>query len=369
MTTVVVTGVAGPLGRRVAAKLAGAPGVDRVIGLDVTPAVGFPAPVETRVVDLAGGGEAASAALEEAVAGADGLVHLAWRTAGDRRAGASTAEANHRMMRRVVDAAGRAEPPSVVHLSSATVYGAWADNPVPLSEEAALRPNLGFSFAVEKADAERLLGQLVDGHPGVAVAVLRPAATVGAAQHPLYRALGGIGGLRLGDPVRPVQFLHVDDLADAVVLAWSRRLRGVYNVAPDGGITEEHARDLAGGVARLALPGRGAPPVASWAWRLGRRGSPAAARPYHVHPWAVAPDRLKAEGWAPKYTSEEALVATDDRPHWDDLPPGRRQNYALAAAAAGLVTAAGVAAAGVAALRRRRPAGWRSFRSRARPRR
>ena len=34
---------------------------------------------------------------------------------------------------------------------------------------------------------------------------------------------------------RPVQYLHVDDLADAVMLAWERRLSGVYNVAPDTG--------------------------------------------------------------------------------------------------------------------------------------
>ena len=54
----------------------------------------------------------------------------------------------------------------------------------------------------------------------------------------------------------------------------------------------------------------------------------------------VAPDRLKAAGWVPQYSSEEALVATDMRVHWDDLPPGRRQNYnliiALIAAAAAI---------------------------------
>jgi hypothetical protein len=68
----------------------------------------------------------------------------------------------------------------------------------------------------------------------------------------------------------------------------------------------------------------------------------------------VAPDRLKAAGWTPHYSSEEALVATDLRVHWDDLPPGRRQNYNLLlviGATTGL-TAALVSA--VVAWRRRR---------------
>ena len=56
-----------------------------------------------------------------------------------------------------------------------------------------------------------------------------------------------------------------------------------------------------------------------------------------------------------QYTSEEALVATDHRVHWDDLPPGRRQNFNLLVATGGAALLAGSAAAGVAAwLRRRR---------------
>ncbi|MBV9661297.1 MAG: hypothetical protein JO337_09085, partial [Acidimicrobiales bacterium] len=35
------------------------------------------------------------------------------------------------------------------------------------------------------------------------------------------------------------------------------------------------------------------------------------------------------------------LVATDDRIHWNDLPPGRRQNYNLLVA---LIAVAGVGA-------------------------
>jgi len=349
---VVVTGVGGPVGQRVAARLAAAPDVKRVIGFDVVPTAVFPQPVETRVVDLAAPDAAVDMELAEALAGADGLINLAWLT-GDARRRPDTAGANDRLTRRVVAAAALARPASVVHLSSATVYGAWPDNPIPLTEEATLRPNPAFGYAVEKADAERLLDELAASRPETAVAILRPAATVGSPERPLYRALTGTGVPRAADAARPVQFLHVDDLADAVVLAWRRRLRGPFNVAPDAGIPDEEARDLAGGLARVALPARMAGAVAGWGWQLARLGVPAAARPYALHPWAVAPDRLKAAGWEPRYSSAEALVATDDRPHWDDLPPGRRQNLTLGVVGAGVAAVGAAGVAGVLAARRR----------------
>ncbi|MBV9042245.1 MAG: hypothetical protein JOZ68_14660, partial [Acidimicrobiia bacterium] len=35
----------------------------------------------------------------------------------------------------------------VVYLSTAMVYGAWPNNPVPLTEDAPMRPNPDFAFA------------------------------------------------------------------------------------------------------------------------------------------------------------------------------------------------------------------------------
>jgi UDP-glucose 4-epimerase len=354
MRTVVVTGVAGSLGQRVAGLLLSRDDVDRVVGLDVATDPLLPEGVDYRRVDLA-----APDGDEVSLAGADGLIHLAWRTADGRHPSPAevqaTAAANHRLGQRVLAAAAADPPQSLVHLSSATVYGAWPDNAVPLSETAPLRPNPGFSFAVEKADAERMVAEYTELHPEVAVAILRPAATVGSPERPLYRALGGTGGPAAGDASRPVQYLHVDDLAAAAVLAWSARLRGVYNVAPDGGIPEETARALAGGVARVSVPERLAGPLWGLGWKLLRLGVPPEARPYALNPWVVASDKLRAAGWSPQYTSEEALVATDERAHWDDLPPGRRQRYTLVLVVVTAVAGAlGLGGVGVAVVRRRR---------------
>ena len=368
MSTIVVTGVSGSVGSRVASLLLDHPEVERVVGIDLVPYGGDDARLDVRVMDLAARPGPDDPELARVLEGASAILHLAWRS-DDRRGAdvAATAAANRRALSRLLDAAARAGVGSIVHLSSATVYGAWPDNKIPLTEDERIRPNPEFAFAVSKAESERLVAEWSDSHPSAAVAVLRPAVTVGVGERPLYQALGITRSPSSGDGGRPVQYLHVEDLARAVVLAWERHLSGIYNVAPDSGIAEEQARALAGGVARVTLPEKLAVAVSSIGWRLVRRGVPMEARAYADHPWVVAPDRLKAAGWVPAYSSEEALVATDERLHWDDLPPGRRQNYNLIIALLALVGIAGAVAVAVEAVRRRRRSGRRVLRDRARP--
>ena len=130
-------------------------------------------------------------------------------------------------------------------------------------------------------------------------------------------------------------------------------------MAPDPGIREDQAA-LSSRWRSEARPCRRkvAGAVSAWSWQLWRAGVPAEARAYATHPWVIAADRIKAAGWRPEYSSEEALVATDARAHWDDLPPGRRQNYNLVVlliAAMGAV--AGLSGAVVALRRLRRRSG------------
>jgi hypothetical protein len=83
-------------------------------------------------------------------------------------------------------------------------------------------------------------------------------------------------------------------------------------------------------------------------WDLLRTGTPKEALPYALHPWVVANDRLRAAGWAPEYSNEEALVQSDERLHWEDLPPSRRQKLTLLATSLVVIATAGAAAAGAA---------------------
>lgn len=326
-----VTGAAGNLGRRVTAALLGSPGVERVLAVDIVNMPVSATEVEAHAFDLAGPGAADE--LAALAKGADAILHLAWQPEG---------EANLTVLQNVLDAATSVEPVQFVHLSSATVYGAWPDNPLPMSEEVVPRPNPELAYAVEKRSAEVMVERWARQHPDVAVALLRPACTVGSPGQPLYQALARAKRPPLGERSRTVQYLHVDDLARAVVHTWQQCLTGTYNVAPDRGVDERLAGALAGGPSAVPLPSAARRHWAEWRWKLWRGGAPPGARAYVEHSWVIAGDKLRATGWRPEYSSEEALVVSDEKSHWDDLPTNRR---ALAAAAGAVIMAAGAGGA------------------------
>jgi len=215
----------------------------------------------------------------------------------------------------------------IVLVSSAKVYGAWADNPVPLTEDAPLRPNPGSAEAAAAAEAERAVQDWRTVHGGEVV-VLRAAPSV---WDPVAAPVRGV--------TAPVQFLHPDDLRAAVDLASAGTFTGVYNVAPDSWIPADVARALVHGPLSVAVPER-----------VARAALSPAGLAYRVHPWVVANDRLRAQGWCPSHTSEEAWVLTHRAGLLERLGPTRRQELALAATVGAMVTGAGAA---VAAIRRR----------------
>jgi nucleoside-diphosphate-sugar epimerase len=220
----------------------------------------------------------------------------------------------------------------VVLLSSAMVYGAWPNNPVPITEDAALRPDFGFAFARQLATVEQMVDDWREAIPGRSTCILRPVPAMAAdGTSSLVRALAaGMGG-RLGEDDVPAQFLHLDDLASAVELVVERRLDGVYNVAPDGHVPGSRVRSLWGMAPRLRLPDRVAELVADVRWRFQRGPIPPGLRPYVRSPWLVSNGRLRAEGWAPTVTNEQAFVEGTDAKWWTMLTPKRRQELALGA--------------------------------------
>jgi UDP-glucose 4-epimerase len=340
MTTVLVTGAAGNLGRRVTARLAARDAVEWVLAVDRVRAPATAPKVEAHTIDLSlpSAPDELAALAKQATA----VLHLAWEPEGKN---------NLAVLRHVLDATEAVEPTQLVHVSSATVYGAWADNPVPLTEEAAARPNPELAYAIEKRAAEVLVEGWAQQHPHIAVALLRPACTVGSTEEPLYRALAASKKPQLGSEGRVVQYLHIDDLAAAVVHTYERCLSGTYNVAPDSGVREEIAGALAGGSAMLPLPSAWRAALSAWRWRLWRSGAPPGARAYAEQSWVIAGDKLRLSGWEPEYSSEQALVVSDKRAHWDELPTGLRVSLTLGAGAATVIA---VGAGGAAWWRHRR---------------
>jgi nucleoside-diphosphate-sugar epimerase len=339
MAMVVITGVETPLGQRVARLAASDPLVE-VVGLAGGPVAVLPDRVAVRRLDL--GGDDVKPHVEHA----DVVVHLAQSVPETPTAGTGdVAEA-----RRVLDAAGDTGVSHLVVLSSATVYGAWANNPVPLTEDAPLRPNPGFAFAAERAEIERLTGEWRDAHPGSTATVLRPARAAGSDHRDwLVRALRPPPAVPEHADEPAVQFVDLDDLAAACDLARTRRLDGAFNVAPAGSIPGDLVRSLIGAPVKVPLPERVASRLAHWRFRWGLGPTPPELVPYTLHPWVVAGDRLRAHGWAPRVSNEEACVEAHEVGAWATMSPRRRQEIALGVAGAGLV---GVAAGAAVAVRR-----------------
>jgi len=103
----------------------------------------------------------------------------------------------------------------------------------------------------------------------------------------------------------------------------------VYNVAPDGWVAGERVRALAGAVPRLKLPERITEVIGNLRWRFERGPIPPGLRSYTRWSWLVANDRLKAEGWTPTVTNEQAYVEGTEGKWWTMVTPKRRQEIAL----------------------------------------
>lgn len=219
------------------------------------------------------------------------------------------------------------------------VYGAWPNNPIPLHEDATLRPDFGFAFARQLATVEQLVDDWRHAGPGRTTCVLRPVPAMAAdGTSSLVRALAaGMGG-RLGVDDVPAQFVHLDDLAEAVVLCVRENLDGIFNVAPDGFVPGSRVRALSGMVPRIKLPDRLGEFVADLQWRFQRGPIPPGLRPYVRSPWLVSNGRLRNAGWAPSVTNEQAFVEGTDAKWWTMLTPKRKQEVALGAMAVGIAT-------------------------------
>lgn len=208
--------------------------------------------------------------------------------------------------RAVASASLRTGVARFVLVSSATVHGAHRDNPVPLEEHAPLRPNAGFAYGEDKRAQEEIVGALL---PHAAIA--RPAIVYGRGAKSylteiirLAPVLPALDGLR-----PPLQFVHVDDVAAALVaLATHADARGAYGVAADWLAFDEVARIANKRIVRV--PSRAvAGPLDALARILPPHlRAPKTMLPYLMHPFVVSSAKLQALGWQPRFTARAALA-------------------------------------------------------------
>lgn len=325
--TVVVTGVSGFLGQRLLPLLDASPAVARVVGLDVRDPARRARKLTFHRVDVV------NADLDALLRGADVVVHLA-AIVGPILDEALMARVNCDGTQRVLDAAARAGIRRVVRPSSAAVYGAWPNNPVPLTEDAPLRPSPGFLPALLDAECERRLTEWERAGEARVATRLRIAPIVGPGASSLFAAAAtGRPPVVLRHAVAPVQVVHVDDAAGALLLAVERELPGAYNVSADGWLGAEEAAALHPRRHLPGLPADAAERVLHVTWTSGLGDAPPSVLPYLAHPWVVANDRIEELGWKPVHTNEEAILLASPAERPTVLPWAAAVGAALAGAA------------------------------------
>ncbi|MCD0448103.1 NAD-dependent epimerase/dehydratase family protein [Actinocorallia sp. API 0066] len=343
---VAVTGAASGIGQALTARLAASGRFARVIALDT--ARGEAPGAVWRVVDIR------DPVLAGRLSDVDVLVHVDV----DRSPETDPKERrtyNVRGAQTVIACAAGAGVRSVVLLSSASVYGATADNPVPLAEDAPLRAEPDTSVAGDFLEIEELAASRL--HPGVRITMVRPAALVGPGVDTVVTRHFEAPRLLKAKGVEPRwQFCHTDDLVTALELAAHGDVTGAVAVGCDGFLTGPEVERITG-KAGFELPASLTFGTAQRLHRLGLTPAPATDLHYVVYPWVVDCARLRAAGWKPVHDNESALQALLEESAGRHAVVGRRvggKEATMATAAGATVAVIGAAAAVRRARRRRR---------------
>jgi UDP-glucose 4-epimerase len=134
------------------------------------------------------------------------------------------------------------------------VYGASPYNPALLTEDAPLKASEVTQDLVDAVELESLAQIYLWKHPELHMTIVRPCTVLGPGvrnsmslllSRPLVPVLMGFSPL--------MQFLHVDDMADALVAAFQQNRPGIYNVAPDDWVAYQEAV-VQCGCRRLPIP-------------------------------------------------------------------------------------------------------------------
>ncbi|OAN92706.1 SDR family oxidoreductase [Sulfitobacter geojensis] len=155
--------------------------------------------------------------------------------------------------RNVLNACVRHKVKRLVVTSSGAAYGYHADNPIPLTEEAACRGNPEFAYADHKRQVEEILAVARQQHPELEQVVLRIGTVLGAGTDNQITALFRRKRLlAIKGSDSPFVFIWTRDLGRIVERAATDGPAGIYNVAGDGWLSvDELAAVLGKPVLRL----------------------------------------------------------------------------------------------------------------------
>jgi UDP-glucose 4-epimerase len=302
-----ITGGSGYIGSRLVDHLSRRQDVERIEICDLQPPRHYKPKTGFTALDVRD-----RAAVREAVgrADADAVVHLAFilNPVHDEQL---MYDVDVNGTRNVLEAASLAGTRRVLVASSSTAYGAFADNPEPMTEEQPVRGVAGFSYARDKTESDRLCQLWALEHPDRTMTIVRPCIVFGPnVDNYLVRLWTDAPFLPdAGNLENKIQFVHEDDVVEAMIGLLQGGHAGAYNVAGDGLMTLRECAELIGSPIRTM-------PLAAyrllarlfWALRIGE--APPGQIEFAIHPWIVSNEKLKGTGWSPRHTCRETFEIT-----------------------------------------------------------
>ncbi len=308
VSVVAVTGASGFIGFRFLQELEAMDTLDKLVAIDRKP---LPRPlhnIHSHRLDVSR--PLARAFQRDSV---DTVVHLAFNLQeGHTPAEAEAIQKDNLLgLENLLKESLRARVKAIIYLSSHTVYGAYPDNPIPITEERGTRPLPNFQYGQTKFRSEQLLSKFAEENPDVVVTILRCCMVMGpeggsrVTQGFDQPALLKIAG---ADP--PLQFIHNVDLARILAMLSTNPRPGTFNLAGKGVLRYSEVANIMG--KRLVpLPSSFAYPVVDATWKFGaQKESTSIGLNFIRYPVIMATGKLRqTTGYKFRYTAREAVTA------------------------------------------------------------
>jgi len=302
METVLITGISGGQGRLVTQRLID---THRVVGVDRVPWDGHPSQVKMYQIDLR------KKAFEDVFRKEQPsvVVHLAF-IRHFRAAPETRHEVNVLGTRRVMEFCEKHGVKQFLLLSSHYVYGALPENPYFLDEDAPLNASRTYPEIRDLVECDSLATAFLWKYPNIHSVLMRPVNVLGYYVHSAigtYLKLWRVPTMIGFDPM--MQFIHEEDVTEAIAMAIEKQIRGVFNVVGPGAVPLTVAIRETGAKA-LPLPEPLARFLIDRAFRYGFYPFPPGAIDFIKYPCTLDGSRfVKETGFSPLFGLREIFAS------------------------------------------------------------
>lgn len=298
--TLLIVGAAGSLAQAIAPKLAA---VYDLVGTDTLPVDDFPGTFYQLNYSKR---PFASIFQEHSIWG---IAHLGRVSSAAQVAGYFRYKQNVLGMKSVLNVGLEHGVKRFLILSTHLVYGAFRENHLYIREDEPLKANANIPELSDAVTMDLEANEFMWKHREVQTTILRPTHVVGKGlRSPMVSALQGpLTPVLLGfDPL--MQFIHKDDLANAILKVLANPHRGVFNIAGEGVLPFSTAAGITG-----SRPVPVVSPMFPLLFRLGRYRMPRHYLDLLRFPIVIKDDSFRQTfDWTPKRNVTDTLRHLND---------------------------------------------------------